>query len=67
MHIHYLGKWEEVGPWKSWIFEPQMTLAYQLDVISQGQKKLSNSRAQPPPTCPRNGYARIQNIMHGAA
>jgi hypothetical protein len=31
-----------------------------------GPKQLSNSRAQPPPTCPRNGYARIQNIMHGA-
>ncbi len=25
-----------------------------------------NSRAQPPPTCPSNGYARIQNIMHRA-
>jgi hypothetical protein len=23
-------------------------------------------RAQPSPTCPHNGYARIQNIMHGA-
>ncbi len=31
-----------------------------------GPKKLSNSRAQFPPTCPRNGYARIQIIMHGA-
>jgi hypothetical protein len=31
-----------------------------------GPKKLENSRAQPPPTSPRNGYARIQNIMHGA-
>ncbi len=28
-----------------------------------GLKKLSS--AQPPPTCPRKGYARIQNIMHG--
>ncbi len=46
-------------------FWPQMALAYRLDAISQG-KKLSNSRAQPPPTCPRNGYARIQNILHGA-
>ncbi len=26
-----------------------------------GLKKLSNSRAQPPPTCPRNGAARIHN------
>ncbi len=31
-----------------------------------GPKKLGNSRTQPPPTSPRNGYARIQNIMHGA-
>jgi hypothetical protein len=46
-------------------FGPQMALAYRLDAISQGPKKLSNSRAQPPTTCPRNGYARIQNIMHG--
>jgi hypothetical protein len=30
-----------------------------------GPKKLENW-AQPPPTSPRNGYARIQNIMHGA-
>jgi hypothetical protein len=31
-----------------------------------GSKNLSNSRAQSPPTSPRNGYAHIQNIMHGA-
>jgi hypothetical protein len=31
-----------------------------------GPKKLEKSRAQTPPTSPRNGYARIQNIMHGA-
>jgi hypothetical protein len=29
-------------------------------------QKLGNSRAQPPPTSPRNLYAHIQNIMHGA-
>ncbi len=28
-----------------------------------GPKKLLNSRAQPPPTSPSNGYACIQNIM----
>ncbi len=33
---------------------------------NKGPKKLENSRAQPPPTSPRNGYARIQNIMYGA-
>jgi hypothetical protein len=31
-----------------------------------GPKKLEKSRAHPPPPSPRNGYARIQNIMHGA-
>jgi hypothetical protein len=31
-----------------------------------GPKRLKKSRAQPPPTYPRNGYARIQNIMLGA-
>ncbi len=29
--------------------------------------KLSISRAQPPPTYPHNGYASVQNLMHGAA
>jgi hypothetical protein len=31
--IHYLGKWEGVGPWKSRVFEPQMALANWLDAI----------------------------------
>jgi|LakMenEpi03Aug12_release.lakeMendotaPanAssembly.Ray.scaffolds.fasta_scaffold500619_1 hypothetical protein len=43
-----------------------MALAYRLDAIPQGPKKLSISRAQPSPTCPRNGYARIENhYAHG--
>ncbi len=46
-------------------FGPQMALAYRLDGISQGPKTL-DSRAQTPPTCPRNEYAPIQNIMPGA-
>jgi hypothetical protein len=41
-------------------FGPQMALAYWPGTISQGPKnrvgpKISISRAQPPPTCPRNG------------
>jgi hypothetical protein len=32
-----------------------------------GPKKVSISRAQPSPTCPRIGYARIKNITYGAA
>ncbi len=31
-----------------------------------GPKKLSISRAKSPPTCSRNGSARIKNITHGA-
>ncbi len=34
--------------------------------FSQDPKKLSISRAQPPPSCPRNVSARIKNIKHGA-
>jgi hypothetical protein len=54
------------GPWNSRVFWPQMALAYRLDAISPGPKKLLNSRAQPLPTSPRKGNARIQNIMHVA-
>ncbi len=43
-----------LGPGILDYFGPQMALAYRLDAISQGPK---NSH---------NGYARIQNIMHGA-
>ncbi len=39
------------GPGNIEFFGPKMALAY---------------RAQPHPTCPRNGYAHIQNIMQGA-
>ncbi len=41
--------------------------AYEL--LRQGPTPLLNSRIPGPnlpPTCPSNGYARIQNIMHGA-
>jgi hypothetical protein len=42
-------------------------LAYRLDAIPQGAKNSRfPCRAQPPPTSPRNGSARIKNIMHGA-
>ncbi len=34
--------------------------------FEMGPKKLEISRAQPPPTFPSNGYARIQNIMQMA-
>ncbi len=34
--------------------------------VGEGPQKLGNSRAQPPPTSPSNGYAHIQNIMHRA-
>jgi hypothetical protein len=31
-----------------------------------GPKKVSISRAQHPPTCPRNGFACIKSITYGA-
>ncbi len=37
VHIHYLGNWEGVGPWKSQVF---LALAYRLNAISQGPKTL---------------------------
>ncbi len=48
------------------IFGPQIGTCLSARCHFTGPKKLSNSRAQPPPTCPSNGYALIQNIMHGA-
>jgi hypothetical protein len=32
-----------------------------------GPKKVEISRAQPHPTCPRNGFARMENITYGAS
>jgi hypothetical protein len=64
--IHYLGKWEGVGPWKSRnIFGPQMALAYGLDAISQGPKKVSISRAKPPPLALVMDAAHIKSITYG--
>ncbi len=31
-----------------------------------GPKKVSISRAQPPPTCPRHGFVRIKFVMYVA-
>ncbi len=56
-------RWQVGGGWE--FFGPQMALAYWLDAISQGPKTLE-FQGPPPSTCPRNGYARIKNIMHGA-
>jgi hypothetical protein len=52
-----VGKWEGVGgPGILKLFGP-----YEIKL-----ERAKNSRAQPPPTSPRNGYARIHNIMHRA-
>jgi hypothetical protein len=52
VQIHYLGKWNGTR------------LSAQCN--STGPIKLSISRAQPSPTCPRNGSARIENhYAHG--
>jgi hypothetical protein len=66
LHIHYFGKWERVGPWDSRVYWVPNGTCLLAQCHFTGPKKLLNSRAQPPPTCPRNGYAHIQNIMHGA-
>ncbi len=52
------------GMEQSRIRDPGYTSRIQIHFT--GPKKLGNSRAQPPPTSPRNVYAPIQNIMHGA-
>ncbi len=51
------GSWRGLGPVK-WHRADRR--------VPFGAKKLENSRAQPPPTSPSNGYACIQNIMHRA-
>ena len=47
-------------------FGPQIALAYRLDAISQGPKNSWIPGPNPLPLALINGYARIQNIMHGA-
>jgi hypothetical protein len=58
----FLGplKWHRAGR----LFWAQMALV-SLVAISE-PKKVSISKAQPPPTCPRNGSAHIKNIKYGA-
>ncbi len=53
-------------PWKSQVFWAPNGNRLSALCHFTGPKKLSISRAHPPPTCPHNGYARIQNIMHVA-
>jgi hypothetical protein len=47
-------------------FGPQMALAYGLDAISKGQKKVSISRAQPLLLALVMDAAHIKSITHGA-
>ncbi len=65
MNTHYLGKWEGLGLGILEFFGPQMALAYQHYAVSQGPKNL-DIQGPTPSNCLRNGYARIQTIMHGA-
>ncbi len=61
--------WMRAYPFWALEFESFLGPVKWLEPIGEyhlGPKKLENSRAQPPPTCPSNGYARIQNIMHRA-
>jgi len=55
-----------VGPWNSRDFWAPNGTRLWARCHFTGPKKLLNLMAQPLPTCPRYGYARIQNIMHGA-
>ncbi len=59
-----LGQMGGVGPWKSRVFGPKWHSHIALMPFHKAQK-LSISKAQPLPTCPRNVSARIKNITHG--
>jgi hypothetical protein len=61
-----LGEVGGGGPWNSQVFWAQNGTRLSARCHFTGPKKLENSSAQLPPSSPRNGYARIQNIMHGA-
>ncbi len=41
-----------------------MPLALRLDAILQGPKKAQFPGSNPPPICPRNGFARIKSIAY---
>ncbi len=60
-----LGQVEGFGPWKSRVFLGPNGTCLSAHCHFTGPKKLSNSSAQPPPTCPRNGYARIKTFCTG--
>ncbi len=66
VHIHYLSKWERVGPRTSQVFWVPNGTRLLARCHFTGPTKLSISMPQPPPTCPGNGPARIKYITHGA-
>jgi hypothetical protein len=53
------------GPMLQHAHGPQMALANDSMPFHRAQK-VSTSRAQPPPTCPSNGFARIKSNMYRA-
>jgi hypothetical protein len=53
--LHYEGKCEGVGPWKSRLFWASNHTRLSARWHFTGPKKVSISRDHPPPTCPRNG------------
>ncbi len=64
--IHYMGKWEGLGPGNLAFFGLQIALAEGLDAISQGAKK---NRFQGPNLLPFAlvmDAAHIKRIMHRA-
>jgi hypothetical protein len=58
--IHYLGKWEGLGP------KGQMALAYRLDAISQGPKNSRFPGPNPLPLALVKDAARVKSITQGA-
>jgi hypothetical protein len=65
VQLHYKGKWEGVGPWKSILFWALWHGIVPLGECHLGPKKVEISRAQHPPICPSNGFARIKPITTG--
>jgi hypothetical protein len=64
--IHYEGKWEGVGPWKSRLFGALWIFIEPLGEWHLGPKKVEISRAQTHSTCPSNGFVHIKSITYRA-
>ncbi len=59
--IHYKGKWEGIGPWKSRVFWALLNDIEAIGGCHLGPKEL---RSQPPPLAQVMDAARIKSITH---